>query len=149
MEMELSGKTWKALAVYGLIVAGAFGIMALSSSRIAAVKGLVARAKGQGLIVDAADKSFGDVAPGETRDVHFTLTNVTNKAVRIVGVSTSCTCTAIVQDVPLTIDAGMTQDIVFKVNYGKAGIASEMIYLYTDFTSQQLVRLKLSGSFLE
>ena len=105
--------------------------------------------RGESLMADATSKSFGVVGPGKPGSVAFALKNIGNKAVSVIGVNSSCTCTAVANDLPLMVEPGKTKDLIFTVRWAKtAGDSVEDIFVYTNSPSQSKIYLQISGQFV-
>lgn len=113
------------------------------------IRQIEARIRGESLILDATSKSFGVVSPGKAGAVSFALKNISNKPVSVIGVNSSCTCTAVAHDLPMRVDSGKTENLVFTVSPTKvAGEKTEDIVIYTDCPYQTEIYLQLRGEFL-
>jgi len=133
-----------------LIAAAVFALASFSSIKSAV--GFYMR--GETLLVDATEKSFGVAASGRTFDVSFRLTNRGDKPIRILGCKTICTCT-VPHDLPYTLDPKESRDLNITVNtFGQVrdGQPTDLYLPLTVFTSnraQSRVGLAIRGEVRE
>lgn len=107
----------------------------------------IAYLAGDRLLVDASSKTVGDVAIGERASVAFTLCNRSAAPVTILGVKTSCTCTA-TGDLPMTLPPSSSRTLA--VTYSprpsaKPGQVLETMQLFTDSRAQPTMPLAIVG----
>jgi len=133
-----------------LIVAAVFALASFGSIRSAV--GFFMR--GETLLVDANEKSFGVAAPGRTLDVQFRLTNRGDDPIRILGCKTLCTCT-VPRDLPYTLGPKESRDLNITVNtFGlvRNGEPTDLylpLTLFTTNRAQSRVGLAIRGEVRE
>lgn len=105
---------------------------------------------GERLIVANGSRDLGIVRKGEHRDLVFRITNRADRAVRILGSHSECTCTVVTSGLPRTIESGETARI--KVRFEAEGPGrrfSETVTLFTDLPSKRTVGLRIRGAVVE
>ncbi len=122
----------------GLIV---FGFTILTDDPWAAL----AKLRGETLTVSPANTQLCEGAAGEYRTFQIALRNYSNKAIKVVGGTTSCACIA-TQDLPITIPAGGSESIKVKIKYsGSPGKFAHRFVLYSD-SDERLITARFSGA---
>jgi hypothetical protein len=107
--------------------------------------------RGETLIVDSAEKSFGTINAGDRVTVTFRLVNRGRESVRIVGRYSPCRCLAL-DDFPLTMGPGEIRDLAMRVRVdpeltGPESIDFlEKVTLFTSKSNQSLIPLWVKGS---
>lgn len=130
-----------------LISANVFAVAALSVAlfRFGSVQAAFQYVAGQTLVVDEALKSFGAVDLGQVTDVTFQLKNIGDRDLRIVGSSSSCTCT-VPDELPMTIEPGRMKSL--RVTVLSPGTPKKLrlpLTLYTSNPRQKEVELLIVG----
>lgn len=129
------------------VIAGALlTILAgVSYLRFGSVSAGLSYLAGERLIVDSRNKDFGQVGEGRDQTVRFRLTNLTGKAVRIIGAESSCTC-VIAEDLPVTVQRAANATLTVAVRKGtKPGAVNETIRFYTDCVEKPQLSLRVVG----
>ncbi|MFT3881507.1 MAG: DUF1573 domain-containing protein [Gemmatales bacterium] len=104
----------------------------------------LARLRGETLSVQPAVTQVGEGSQGESRVFQVILQNYSEKPIRVVGGTTSCTCVA-TADLPLTIPAGENKTINVKINFsGSLGKFLHHFVLYSD-ANKRLTIARFSG----
>jgi len=102
--------------------------------------------RGDRLIPDAYLKSFGIVEQGSAPILKFTLTNMSNSPIKILGGNSTCTC-MMPLDLPITIPRFKSIPLIIKIlTHNKHGSLSETVRLYTDFPDSCDITLEITGS---
>ena len=118
---------------------------AYGMARFGSITAALSYAGGQRILVDTALKSLGNVAPGSSSTLKFTLRNLTDHSVTIQGAQSSCTC-AIVNDVPCVIEprGSKTLDLKVTTPAGRKEIMGQ-ISVYTDDADTSVIVLGYKG----
>ena len=106
--------------------------------------------RGETLLVDSNEKSFGTASPGDPIGVTFTLTNRDLRPVRVLGCQASCTC-IVPENLPLTLlpnqKGGLTISIrtnAQSVKLGRSMVEQEVV-LFTSSPAQPELHLTIKG----
>ena len=115
---------------------------------VSACAGLRQRAR---LTVDVAERSFGILAPGESKTLSYRLSNYDIMPVRIVGAATGCSChTPEDEELPFEISAGGSKTFTIKFHaYGDPRAVSLPIDLYTNNPAQPKLVLTIAGEIVD
>ncbi len=89
----------------GVTVAVVGGLAAAATVRYGSVALALADARGEALVVEPADPSFGEVNPAAEVSRPVTLHNLSNEPVTVILARTDCNC-AEIDGLPLTVPAG-------------------------------------------
>jgi hypothetical protein len=131
-------KAWGAVAA--VLVGGA---LVLRSSDHAAIS--LARLRGESITIGPAVSDVGEGSAGDVRTFDVELTNRTDRRIRIVGGTSTCSCTA-VKDLPITVTPGETRPISVSVAFrGSTGRFGHRFLLYTDDEIQPVVVARFRG----
>jgi Protein of unknown function (DUF1573) len=107
-------------------------IAAFGYSRFGSLKGAVAALGGDPLVVDDPVKSMSGIRPGDRVTLRYALTNLSRHPIRLLGVSTSCSCT-VVNDIPMVLAASETRSVTAAITTSERQSAvNGSIRLYTD-----------------
>ena len=134
------------LALIALVV---FALATFGSIRLA----LGYYFRGERLLVDSAQKSFGSAAPGEAVRVSFNLTNLNDEKVRILGCRAGCGCT-VPCELPLALAPGESKDFTLMIHIPRQqeGGETRLDVPFTLFTSsavQPRINLAARGELNE
>ncbi len=133
------------LLASGLLIALVIGAY-LSFGSIAAS---LAYARGDRLIVDATNKSFGTLRSNSDGTLVFQIRNLASRPITVLGARSSCTCTA-VENLPLTIQPRETHPLKIRIRPGKkTGDIDEKVSLFSDFSIQTELILKVVGKIVK
>jgi hypothetical protein len=109
------------------------------------VQDALAFARGERLFVDATNKSFGTLKPGEKRVVAYRITNYCGSPVRILGCRPTCIARP-AEQLPLTVVANGSVQISFLIRAPSTPTAGEFpLFVYTDDALQPELKLTLTG----
>ena len=105
--------------------------------------------RGEKLLVDAPQKSFGAAAPGETVRVSFKLANKNDVAIRILGCKAACNCT-VPCELPLALAPGESKDFTLTIQMpsqrGRGGRRLDVPFtLFTSSVVQPRINLAVRG----
>lgn len=101
--------------------------------------------RGQRLFVENPTREFGHATTGENRTVSFTVTNLANMPISVVGARSSCTC-AIMEGLPLLLNPGARRSLTVRINTrGKTGPVTANIPLYTNGPAGADIVLRVTG----
>jgi hypothetical protein len=104
--------------------------------------------RGEAITVDPAVSDVGKGEPGEERTFRVQLTNRTNRPIRLVGGTTTCSCIA-TRDLPLALAEGETGAIEVSVRFvGSQGRFQHHFVLLTDDEKQPEVVARFSGQVI-
>jgi hypothetical protein len=130
----------------GIAAAGILALLGVASLRYGSLPAAVAAIQGRAIVADATTKSLGDMIPDRPHLVDFTLTNLSSRPVRIVGVRSSCSCVLTEQRPPLVIESGRELKLRFSaVPQASPPEFLQEIRVYTDVPSQPAVALSVTG----
>jgi len=88
--------------------------------------------RGDVLLVDQPLKSVDGIRPGTRVALRYALTNASNRPIKLIGVSTSCTCT-LVEGLPITLAPSETRSITATITTREGeSVLDGSIRLYTD-----------------
>ena len=140
--------SWNAVTLVMINVMLA-GLLVWAWARFGSVQTAFGYANGHRLFVDAASKSLGVVDAGRVYPISFTLKNVSNHSVKVIGAKTSCSCVA-TDDLPMTVHPHSEQAIVLKVHATPGvGKVNEKVHLYTNQERQTELVLNIDGIVLQ
>ncbi|MFT3879401.1 MAG: DUF1573 domain-containing protein [Gemmatales bacterium] len=109
--------------------------------------GTLARLRGETLAVHPPITQLGEGTAGEQRTFQIALRNYSDKPIKVVGGTTTCSCIA-TQDLPITIPPGSSETINVKIKFsGSAGKFAHRFMLYTD-ADKPLTVARFSGSVM-
>jgi hypothetical protein len=105
--------------------------------------------RGQTLLADSTEKSFGVAAPGDRVRVTFKLTNCGPKPIRVLGCFSPCGC-MVLDHLPFTLDKNASREFGVSIEISKQERARSMysrleILLFTDNPSQSRIPLIVRG----
>lgn len=103
--------------------------------------------RGETLVVDELDKSFGDVTVGENSTISFKLTNIGWSPIKILGCSIGCACT-VPETLPMVVSPGETRPFRYTLRTRETS-RPESIFLksvlYTNIPRQREIHVTLSA----
>jgi len=136
---------WLATTII-LVSVGFASVLVAGIQRFGSAASTLAYLRGDPLVPDAYRKSFGTVAKDERPSVEFLLRNCGKQAIKVLGVTRSCTCLA-TSDLPVVIpphgEAVLTVSSRAKPTLGPY---SERLRLFTDSGQSNFV-LEVQGVF--
>jgi hypothetical protein len=100
-----------------------------------------------GLGADALVKSFGRVHVGNPAGTTFVLTNYTERPIRLLGATKSCThggCTS-AENLPITIPPHQSGEVILRLETSTACDYRGGVILYTDCPGRSRIALELFG----
>ncbi len=102
--------------------------------------------RGERLLIDDRDRSFGDLPAGSTLTLHYAVTNLTGRPVRLLGAQPSCTCT-VVDVMPMTLAASETRSIPVTIDTSEGGkeTLAGTVDVFTDDPQFRTFRLAFAG----
>lgn len=105
--------------------------------------------RGETLFVDAAEKSFGSVLPGDHAAVEFNLTNHGSKPIRVLGCYSRCRC-IVPNDMPFELGPSKGRKFELAIDIPEnekfAALFSKLeIVLFTNNPLQSRIPLIISG----
>lgn len=107
--------------------------------------GALAYFRGDRLIPDHLEGSFGELGQGQRAVVKFGLTNASGKEIRVLGAKTECTC-IFADELPLSVPPGRKRTINVAVRTeSREGSVRESIRLFTDCPRQPELQLLIVG----
>lgn len=93
---------------------------------------MLARLRGQPVALAPAIYDLGSAAEGQTKAFEVRLLNYSMKPVRIIGGSSSCSCT-VIDELPLTVPSGGETTVSIRARFvGTPGRFQHKYVLYTD-----------------
>jgi hypothetical protein len=105
----------------------------------------LARLRGDSIVVDPVVNEVGEGKFGAERTFRVQLANRTDRAIRLVGGTASCSCIA-TNDLPLTLAARKTASIEVVLKFGGSpGRFQRSYVLFTDDDKQPVVVARFSG----
>jgi hypothetical protein len=136
-----------AMAITGVAILSAI-MLALAYANFGSVPAAVAHFRGERVTA----QRFVEVepgSPGDSRRATVTITNWTDKPIRLIGGTSDCACT-VLEDLPITIPEGGRRDVSVSIALtGKPGIYTRKAgFLIEDEGLRQLTFV-LSGRILE
>jgi Protein of unknown function (DUF1573) len=135
----------RALVTLGIAVGLGAMLIVAGHFRFGSVKNCLAYLSGQRLVVDAAVKSHGLVKPGNQLSMDFYIYNFSSDNIKIVGSSSSCTCT-VTDSLPLAIPPWSSRVVrVRTATAGKHGKFTEEMKLFTNSSSESEMALYVTG----
>lgn len=130
------------------VVAGAAALLLLFGSILLAADrptDILARLRGEVLTVDPNVSDVGEAMAGVRRWFTVHLVNHTDRPIRVVGGTTSCSCIA-ARDLPVVVPPHASRPIVVQISYsGGVGRFYHRFVLYTDDEQQRLVVARFTG----
>ncbi len=104
--------------------------------------------RGEAITVSPSGYDVGKGQPGEARTFRVRLTNRTDRPIRVVGGTTTCSCVA-TNDLPLALAKGETGEIAVSVKFaGSPGNFQHRFVLFTDDEQQPQVVARFSGEVI-
>jgi hypothetical protein len=123
-----------------LLLAGATFLLASDDP-----EGALARLRGESITVEPSVSEVGDGPVGQEEKIRIRLTNRTDRPIRVVGGTTTCSCIA-TQDLPIVLARGETRGIdVFVKFTGSPGRFLRRFVLFTDDETQPVTVARFSG----
>lgn len=143
-----SSANYKQSALVVATLAGlAGGVTALGSSPIGET--WAARLRGDSVLLTPAACDLGSTPAGETLTKRVAVTNLSDRDVRLIGGSVSCSCTT-TRGLPVTVPAGGTVDIEIEVKVaGTPGRFAHSYELFTDIAAQPKLQGQITGTVSE
>jgi len=132
-------------ATAGMTLAVLAACAGYGHARFGSAAAALAYVNGDRLLVDLSAKSLGDAPAGGRRTVRYALTNLSGRAVKILGARTSCSC-AVVGGLPGELAAGETRAVEVAVTM--PAISSDIrggVDVYTDDPRQGTLKLVYTG----
>jgi hypothetical protein len=130
--LGLSAATLLTLSVWGI-------------SRFGSQAAAVGYLRGEIIHADARIKSFGDQPIDTKTEVSFVLTNLTSRPIKIVGSSTTCSCT-IAENLPMTIVPHGSASVNVAVSIGQElGAVRQDVEFYTDCPNLPSLVVSVAG----
>jgi hypothetical protein len=115
-----------------LAVAGVAALALVGSLEFGSLSAALRFLRGERLLADASSKDVGTIPAGETREIEFHLTNVTDHPLTVVGFKSSCGCASATR-LPMTIAPGATAPLAVSVRASaRLASISTSVRLYTD-----------------
>jgi len=135
-----------AMKALGLAFVGILVLAILAFTRYGSIGAAMAVARGDGILVDAHEKSFGTITPGQTAHVSFTLTNLTDSPICVVGSGSNCTCAISNFTPPYTLAPRERWTILLSVTPPASEPRFRVGFrIYTDQPTQSEVVLSING----
>lgn len=121
-----------------VVVVAAGGTLACGSLDAA-----LASLRGQSLVVSPV-VDFGSGKPGDVLSSQVTVRNYSGKTVRLVGGTSSCSCTA-TDEMPISIDPGdeVVVNVRLRIPSGQPGLMNQQIVLFSDDPRQPRIDLRV------
>jgi hypothetical protein len=130
------------------LVAASIGVMGLLASSTVAER-LIARLRGDVVILPNGDVDMGSVPKGESRTLHIVVENISDEPVRLIGGTSSCSCT-VIADLPQTIQPHSQLELRVAMRLtGEVGLFTHNFEWYTDCQHQPRVTGRLTGRVLK
>lgn len=108
---------------------------------------MIARLRGETLSVQPIVTQLGEGYAGEQRVFQVTLKNNSDKPIKVVGGTTSCSC-IVTQDMPVTIPANDKLNITVRINFsGSPGAFTHRFALYSD-SDERLTIARFAGNVI-
>jgi hypothetical protein len=97
-------------------------------------------------VIGKDTKNLGSIAAGQSIAVRFVLRNLTRHPVKIVGSTTSCSCT-VVDDLPTELKPSETRTLTMTVHFAdeERGNFKQDVQLHTDSRIQPHISLSIVG----
>jgi hypothetical protein len=103
-------------------------------------------ARGQRLFVDGSTLDLGDVTSGETASLAVPIRNASSSTVKIIGVTTTCSCLQPV-GLPATVSPEATHELEFELTPGRPNPDFELLAtVITDAPGQFQIPLVFRGA---
>ena len=138
IDLNLTSKTVRASRFRTLAVILSLTLALLAAGtgygrlRFGSVSATVDSLRGQLVLVDEHAKSISGVQAGSQVVVSYALTNISDRPVRLIGASPSCSCT-VIQDLPMTLAASETRTVSARITTSEDNPnSSGTIRLFTD-----------------
>ncbi len=127
----------------GSVFVGCGLVLATSSVFFGSTEDAIAKIRGESLSVTPY-LDFGSSKPGQTIEGTATITNYTDKSVRLVGGTTDCTC-ATVEDFPLTIPPGERGSFHVRLTVisKTGGQFTRVVTVRTDCPSRPVIQFRI------
>jgi HYDIN/CFA65/VesB-like, Ig-like domain len=133
------------LLVIALTLAMLAATLVYSRVRFGSVSGALDYLNGSRVLVTPRAQQLGILSVGEKRSLEYRVTNWTGREVRVLGKSSSCTCT-VVEELPGSIAPSETVTIRVSVTAPKAGPdLAGSVWLLTDAPADTEVLLSYAG----
>lgn len=132
--------------VVGLIPLGLLAVaLASASQATGSAWNLLDYARGQRLFVGGSTLDLGDVTSGEPTSLAIPIRNASSSAVKIIGVTTTCSCLQPI-GLPATVSPGATHELEFELIPGRANPDFELLAtVITDAPGQFQIPLVVRG----
>lgn len=105
---------------------------------------------GESLLVDPGTLSFGTARRGDERDMHVMIRNRTGKAVKILGVKSTCGCMVTAEEFPLSIrDRGQQKLTIHVWLTGKDSLFEKRVDFYTDDEANPVIAAAVRGTIMD
>ena len=132
-------------AVAGAVIIAGLGSLGLMSYWNVGAEGLVARLRGQPVSVAPFVTDLGTKPVGESTVFALTVANHSDRDVRLIGGSASCSC-AVLGELPLDIPAGEQREVSVRAAFkGTPGRFQHEVTLYTDLPGQVQLVARFGG----
>jgi hypothetical protein len=120
------------VAVLAIAILG--GLASAALIRYGSLTIAIQRLKGEILVVDRPVVAMSGVRPGSRVDLRYSITNVADHPVRLLGASTSCSCT-MVENLPIVLAPSETRTLSATVSTSEDDRGLDgSIHLYMDDT---------------
>ena len=121
------------------------GLVALGVARFGSVEAAAAYLGGDRLLLSPSRASFGDARVGETREVTFSVENLTHAPVKILGATFGCTCMR-TRGLPLEIPLRATGEFVLEVRIIRTLTGTKQkVKFFTDCPDKPLITVAVTG----
>jgi hypothetical protein len=119
--------------------------LASTSQATGSAWNLLDYARGQRLFVGGSTLDLGDVTSGEPTSLAITFRNASSSAVKIIGVTTTCSCLQPI-GLPATVSPGATHKLAFELTPGRPNPDFELLAtVITDAPGQFQIPLVVRG----
>lgn len=119
--------------------------LASASQATGSAWNLLDYARGQRLFVGASTLDLGDVTSGEPTSLAIPIRNASSSAVKIIGVTTTCSCLQPL-GLPATVSPGATHKLAFELTPGRPNPDFELLAtVITDAPGQFKIPLIVRG----
>lgn len=126
-------------------IAGLLFFVLIGGTLIGESLGAFALMRGERISIEPHVSDVGDGAPGEKRRFTILLQNHGNEAVRIIGGSMTCYCTA-TRDLPIVVAPGQSRGVEVEMVFrGTSGRFDQPFVLYTEDEQQPMLLARFRG----